>query len=92
MPVNQQHKKSKCPGCGSKDLFTLGLDQFCCDCDWSNSVLLVQLGHMDRIATAAIQQFEKPIAFEDLPPSEEALERANRTRQSAHYKGGQRVG
>jgi len=48
----------KCPDCGSKEILTLGLDQMCCDCDWDNSSLLVELGQMDNLKQAYRQHFE----------------------------------
>ena len=71
MNVQYKHKKTKCPCCGSKEIFTLGLDQLCLDCPWENSLLLVQLGQMDHPKLAALEQFVLPITFESLKQREE---------------------
>ncbi len=49
--------KSKCPGCGSKHLYTQNFDQICLDCDWNNAAILVQNGQMDHIYQAALDHF-----------------------------------
>lgn len=40
-------KKTKCPCCGSKEIITLGFDQFCLDCNWDNSFEQVQSGSFE---------------------------------------------
>ncbi|HEY8270664.1 MAG TPA: hypothetical protein VIG33_07220 [Pseudobdellovibrionaceae bacterium] len=66
MNITKEDKKEKCPKCGSKEILTLGLDQMCCDCDWDNTLLLVNLGQMDQPRLAAYEQFVKPKSFESL--------------------------
>ena len=66
MTVTKKHKKEKCPKCGSAEILTIGLDQMCCECDWDNSFLLVQLGQMDNPFQAVRQHFDKQISFEQL--------------------------
>lgn len=65
MKIGAEHKKGKCPKCGSKEILTLGLDQMCCDCDWDNSRLLVELGQLDNIFEAIRQQFGDDVDFND---------------------------
>ena len=74
MAITKEHKKEKCPGCGSHNLLTMGLDQLCCECDWSNSKMLVDLGQLDRMGKAFIEHYIAPVTFDDLPgavPTEE---------------------
>lgn len=66
MNITKQHKKDKCPKCGSIEIVTMGLDQMCCDCDWDNSLLLVQLGQLDNPFQAVRQQFDGQVTFESL--------------------------
>lgn len=69
----KSHKKHHCPKCGSKEILTLGIDQMCTECDWDNSLLLVQLGQLDNPFKAARLQFEEGISFDsikDFPDSE----------------------
>lgn len=79
MKITKQHKQSKCRSCGSKNLLTISLDQLCCDCDWSNSKMLVDLGQMDRMGEASIQHFFESVSFDDLEdkatnePNQQAL-------------------
>ncbi|MBL7545120.1 MAG: hypothetical protein JNL11_14985 [Bdellovibrionaceae bacterium] len=40
--------KTKCPCCGSKEIHTLGFDQFCLTCDWINALDLVVTGQFDE--------------------------------------------
>lgn len=37
-------KKQKCPKCRSKHIHTMGVDQFCLDCDWMNTTSVVNSG------------------------------------------------
>lgn len=39
--------KTKCPCCGSKEIHTLGFDQFCLNCDWINALDLVATGQFE---------------------------------------------
>ncbi len=39
--------KTKCPCCGSKEIHTLELDQFCLNCDWINALDLVVSGQFE---------------------------------------------
>ena len=50
-------KHCKCPNCGGKSLLLLGVDQLCMNCDWMNSVELVDAGHMDSLFGAFKRQF-----------------------------------
>lgn len=50
-------KRSECPICNSKNLYTMGIDQMCCDCDWNNFELLVNMGQMDNLSRAFQQHF-----------------------------------
>lgn len=63
MKIGTEHKKEKCPKCGSKEILTLGMDQMCCDCDWDNSRWLVELGQLDNIFEAIHQQFDSDVDF-----------------------------
>ena len=65
MRIEQKYKKEKCPKCGSKKILTLGFDQMCCECDWDNSFLLVQLGQLDDPVLAVKQQFSGKGGFEE---------------------------
>jgi hypothetical protein len=71
MKVTKEHKKGKCPKCGSKEILTLGLDQMCFDCVWDNSLMLVQLGQLDNLFLAKSQQFDDRVSFELLPDSKQ---------------------
>jgi hypothetical protein len=66
MKITTAHKKHHCPQCGSKEILTLGIDQICTDCDWDNSLLLVQLGQLDNPFKGARLQFEEGISFDSL--------------------------
>lgn len=70
MNIKSTHRRVICPACGSKDIHTLGFDQICIDCDWTNSQLLVDLGQMDQLVRAARQQFVTNLSFEDLKESD----------------------
>ncbi|MBN8542380.1 MAG: hypothetical protein J0L82_18460 [Deltaproteobacteria bacterium] len=64
MKIGLEHKKEKCPRCGSKEILTIGWDQMCCACDWDNSRMLVNLGQLDNLSVAAAQQFGNCVGFE----------------------------
>ncbi len=64
MKIGIEHKKEKCPRCGSMKILTLGWDQMCCVCDWDNSRLLVNLGQLDNPFEAVKQQFGNGVGFE----------------------------
>lgn len=64
MKISKKHMKEKCPKCGSKEILSLGLDQMCCDCDWDNSLMLVQLGQLDDPFEAVKQQFDTQGSFD----------------------------
>lgn len=51
--------KSKCPGCGSKAIHTQAFDQMCLDCEWDNSLLLVNRGQLDNPFRASLRQFDR---------------------------------
>lgn len=70
MKIGIEHKKEKCPRCGSKKILTLGWDQMCCVCDWDNSRLLVNLGQLDNPFEAVKQQFGHCAGFETVSNNE----------------------
>lgn len=37
-------RRTKCPRCKSEHIHTMGVDQFCLDCDWINTVYVVNSG------------------------------------------------
>lgn len=47
----------------------MGFDQICLDCDWSNSLMLVELGQLDN-PFQATQHFITQKTFEDLKDEE----------------------
>ena len=64
MKIGIEHKREKCPRCGSKQILTFGWDQLCCVCAWDNSRLLVNLGQLDNPFEAVKQQFGNDVGFE----------------------------
>lgn len=69
MKIEKKHKKTKCPCCASKEILTMGFDQICLDCNWTNSLMLVELGQLDNPFQAA-QHFITQKTFEDLKEEE----------------------
>lgn len=53
-------KKDSCPCCNSKEVHTMGLDQFCLDCDWMNSSLIVESGLFEMELLAEEMKQESP--------------------------------
>ncbi|MBK9324486.1 MAG: hypothetical protein IPM97_16320 [Bdellovibrionaceae bacterium] len=74
MKIGTEHKKEKCPKCGSKEILTLGMDQMCCDCDWDNSHWLVDLGQLDNIFEAVRQQFGNDVDFDARHENENTID------------------
>ena len=74
MKIGTEHKKEKCPKCGSKEILTLGMDQMCCDCDWDNSHWLVELGQLDNIFEAIHQQFGSDVDFHNHHENENTID------------------
>jgi hypothetical protein len=68
-------KVIRCPRCGTENIYTIDHDQFCMECDWDNSKMLVEQGQLDNLRQAAREQFgshyeypsESNLILEELP-------------------------
>jgi len=72
-------KKDKCPKCKSKHIHTMGVDQFCLDCDWMNTAYVVNSGLFEeeiaeqeellRVELERVQQIESsPVRLKTFEP------------------------
>ncbi len=50
-------KVTKCPRCGSNEIYNLDHDQMCLKCDWDNFKYLVDMGQLDNLSRAERAQF-----------------------------------
>jgi hypothetical protein len=50
-------KVTRCPRCGSFEIYNLDHDQMCLKCDWDNFKYLVDMGQLDNLSRAERAQF-----------------------------------
>lgn len=76
LQTQQQTKKRKskkaryknCRLCGSDNLLSVGVDQFCCQCDWHTCFEYVDKGYMNNLQLAHYDHFStKKVNEEKIP-------------------------
>lgn len=63
-------KKSKCPRCRSLEIHTMGFDQFCLDCEWTNAIDVVNSGMFEQelqIEAELSQNLTTQMSFKNQP-------------------------
>ena len=59
---NRQSRRPKhknCRNCGSTNLISVGVDQFCCACDWHTAFEYVDKGYMNNLNFAYHEHFSQ---------------------------------
>ncbi len=57
VPRKKLPRRTNCRQCGSKELLTLGPDQFCCDCSWDTCKEYVEAGLMNNLVVSYKEHF-----------------------------------